>query len=283
MDVTRLSANQYRSMGTLCLDDDVVLLDKTHSLFDRGITYEVDHVCVALVTCGEADFLIDSVAYHVQANDMLVIIQQQRVQRLGLSKDFEARVVLMSRAYIEYLNLKNSYQMFLNLRREPLVHLESESLTSLETALGVLRVSLSHNNNPYQKQTIYYIIKAYIYGFAYYLLPYNGQPQTREEEVSARFMALLESHYREEHSVGYYADRLHLTARYVSACVKSVTGKPAIEIIADKLMLHARKSLQNEDKTISQISYELGFSNQSAFGKFFRTHEGIGPREYRKG
>ena len=88
------------------------------------------------------------------------IVQQQRVQRLGLSKDFEARVVLMSRAYIEYLNLKNSYQMFLNLRREPLVHLEGESLTSLETALGVLRVSLSHNNNPYQKQTIYYIIKA---------------------------------------------------------------------------------------------------------------------------
>ena len=54
-----------------------------------------------------------------------------------------------------------------------------------------------------------------------------------------------------------------------------------IEIIADKLMLQARKSLQNEDKTISQISYELGFSNQSAFGKFFRTHEGMGPREYR--
>ena len=52
MDVTRLSANQYRSMGTLCLDDDVVLVDKTHSLFDRFITYEVDHVCVALVTSG---------------------------------------------------------------------------------------------------------------------------------------------------------------------------------------------------------------------------------------
>ena len=136
-------------MGTLCLDDDVVLLDKTHSLFDRGITYEVDHVCVALVTCGEADFQIDSVAYHVQKNDMLVIIQQQRVKRLGLSKDFEARVVLMSRAYIEYLNLKNSYQMFLNLRREPLVHLEGESLTSLETVFNSLRMSLSHSNNPY--------------------------------------------------------------------------------------------------------------------------------------
>ena len=130
MDVTRLSANQYRSMGTLCLDDDVVLLDKTHSLFDRGITYEVDHVCVALVTCGEADFLIDSVAYHVHANDMLVIIQQQRVQRVGLSKDFEARVVLMSRAYIELLNLTNSAQMFVNLRRKPLVLLEPASLSS---------------------------------------------------------------------------------------------------------------------------------------------------------
>lgn len=281
MDVKRLSASRYRSMGTLCLDDDVILLEKTHSLFAKSITYQVDHVCIALVTQGEADFQIDGVVYHVKANDMFVIIQQQETKRLSLSQDFEARVLIMSRAYVEYLNLKNSYQMFLNLRRDPVVHLEGESLSSLETVFVILRNSLKHQDNPYLKQTIYYIIKAYIYGFAYYLLPYNAKPQTREEEVCNHFLALLESHFREEHSVGYYADRMHLTARYVSSCVKTITGRPAIDIIADKLMLYARKYLKNENWTISQISYELGFSNQSSFGKFFRAHEGIGPREYR--
>lgn len=281
MDVTRLSVNMIRSMGTLCIDDDVLMLDKTHTLFNRGITYQLDHVCVALVVRGSADFLIDNATYHVQTNDMLVIIHQQEVRRLGLSADFEARVVLMSRAYIEFLNLRNSYQMFLNLRREPLVHLSGESLSSLEMCFDSVSRTLRHRDNPYQRQSIYHTIKAYLYGFAYYLLPYNGTPQKRAEEVCGRFMALLEIHYREQHAVGYYADRLHLTSRYVSACVKAATGRPAIEMIADKLMQQARKSLLNEDKTISQISYDLGFSDQSAFGKFFRTHEGVGPREFR--
>lgn len=281
MDVTRLSVNMIRSMGTLCLDDDVLMLDKTYCLFDRDMTYQLDHVCVALVVRGSADFLIDNVTYHVQTNDMLVIIQQQEVRRLGLSSDFEARVLLMSRSYIGFLNMRNSYQMFLNLRREPLVHLSGESLESLETCFDSIIKTLRHRDNPYQKQSIYHIIKAYLYGFAYYLLPYNGTSQKRDEEVCGRFMALLEIHYREHHSVGYYADRLHLTPRYMSACVKSATGHSAIEMIAEKLMQQARKSLLNEEKTISQISYDLGFSDQSAFGKFFRTHEGVGPREFK--
>lgn len=273
MDVTRLSVNMIRNMGTLCLDDDVLMLDKIHTLFNRGITYRLDHVCVALVVRGSADFQIDNVRYHVKINDMLVIIHQQEVRRLGMSADFEARAVLMSRAYIGFLNLRNSYQMFLTLRREPLVHLSGESLSSLEICFDSISKTLKQCNNPYQRESVYHIIKAYMYGFAYYLHPYNGMYQKREEEVCGRFMAFLEVHYREQHSV-YYAERLHLTPRYVSACIKAETGHSAIDVIAEKLMQQARKSLLNEEKTISQVSYDLGFSDQSAFGKVFRMHEG---------
>lgn len=282
INVTRLSAERYRSMGTLCLDDDVIMLDKTHSLFNRSLTFKINHICVSLIVKGEGDFLIDGRVHHVQPDDMFVIIQQQEVKRIRLSDDFEARVVLMSRAYVEYLNIKNSYQMFLKVRREPIVHLEGEALNALCTCFDVLTTTLRHRNNPYLKQTVYYIIKAYFYGFAYYLQPYEEGPRNREEDVYMRFKELLEEYYCEQHSVMFYADRLHLTPRYVSACVKAVCGKTAIDCIAEKLMQQACKNLQNEDKTISQISYELGFSNQSAFGKFFRTHEGVGPREFRK-
>ena len=281
MDVTRLSVNTIRNMGTLCLEDDVLMLEKTHTLFDRSMAFLLDHVCVALVVRGSADFLIDNATYHVQANDMLVIIHQQEVRRLGMTHDFEARVVLMSRAYIDFLNLRNSYQMFLNLRREPLVHLKGEALSSLETCFNNISTTLRHHDNPYQKQSIYHLIKAYMYSFAYYLLPHNGNPRNRAEEVCGRFMALLENNYREHHTVGFYAERLHLTTRYMSGCIKTATGQRVIDVIAEKLMLQARKGLQNEEKTISQLSYELGFRDQSAFGKFFRIHEGIAPRKYR--
>lgn len=282
INVTRLSAYKYRSMGTMCLDDDVVMLDKIHRLFDRDITYRLNHVCVSLVLRGEGDFLIDGIVHHVRPNDMFVIIQQQEVKCLRITEDFEARVLLMSRAYIEYLDIKNSYQMFLKVRRDPIAHLEGDSLIALGTCFDIISTTLRQTNNPYIKQTIYHVIKGYFYGFAYFLQPYDGEPKNREESIALRFHELLDEHYTEQHSVNYYASRLYLTPKYISACVKSVSGQTAIEIIGEKLMQVARKSLQNSNKTISEISYELGFSNQSAFGRFFRKHEGVGPKEYRK-
>jgi AraC-like DNA-binding protein len=44
----------------------------------------------------------------------------------------------------------------------------------------------------------------------------------------------------------------------------------------------AARLLRNPDMTIQQIAVELSFSDQSAFGKFFRKHTGTSPLKYRQ-
>lgn len=45
----------------------------------------------------------------------------------------------------------------------------------------------------------------------------------------------------------------------------------------------AKKMLIQTDKKIIDVAYETGFSNLSAFNRFFKTHIGKTPSEYRKG
>ena len=109
----------------------------------------------------------------------------------------------------------------------------------------------------------------------------KSEQRRRREDIPARFMQLVEEHFRQEHSVKFYADELNLSAKHLSSVVKSATGMPASEWIAKKIIREAQYLLRSTPQTIQQISTTLTFPNQSFFGKFFKSKVGITPREYR--
>jgi AraC-like DNA-binding protein len=48
------------------------------------------------------------------------------------------------------------------------------------------------------------------------------------------------------------------------------------------MTLEAKALLKSTNMTIRQISDELNLPSQSFFGKYFKRHIGISPKEYRK-
>ncbi len=98
-----------------------------------------------------------------------------------------------------------------------------------------------------------------------------------------KFNNLLNLHYKEERSVKYYANLLSITPKYLTEIVHEITGKPAGELIDEKVMQESKFLLSNPSFTIGQIADTLHFSDQSFFRKFFKRHLGISPSEYRGG
>ncbi len=82
-------------------------------------------------------------------------------------------------------------------------------------------------------------------------------------------------------SVAYCADRLHLSANYFGDLIKKETGKSAQEYIQAKLIDVAKERIFDIDKSISQISYELGFKYPQHFTRLFKQKMGMTPNEYR--
>jgi AraC-like DNA-binding protein len=109
----------------------------------------------------------------------------------------------------------------------------------------------------------------------------HQRPETKMEELFTSFYNLVLLHHRESHEVGFYADKLCLTPKYLSTVIKASTGKTAYEWINDYVILEA-KALLKSDMTVQQISDSLSFPNQSFFGQSFKRHTGMSPSEYRR-
>ena len=103
----------------------------------------------------------------------------------------------------------------------------------------------------------------------------------RREEFFERFMELLTQYHKQERSMGFYAERLHITPKYLSSVIKEVSGKSAAEWIDQYVILEAKALLRYSGLSIQEIAYELNFSTQSFFGKYFKHHTGISPSAYK--
>lgn len=96
-----------------------------------------------------------------------------------------------------------------------------------------------------------------------------------------QFLQLLSLHYKEHREVGFYADKLNMTGKYMTTLVKKASGKPALEWIEDYVILEAKAQLSSTVNTIQQIAYDLNFPTQSLFGRYFKRAVGMSPSDYR--
>lgn len=106
-------------------------------------------------------------------------------------------------------------------------------------------------------------------------------PGQRSADLYNRFMSLIAQHYQEAHDVSFYADRLSITARYLSRVTERMVSKSPKQVISNYLMAEACSLLQHTRLSIQEISDRLGFSSQSLFSKFFSAQAGCSPIEYR--
>ena len=120
---------------------------------------------------------------------------------------------------------------------------------------------------------------------------YDRQFITRENannDLLARFELLLNNYYHSAlaaskgiPTVQYCADQLCLSTNYFSDLVKKETGMSAIKHIQQKIMDIAKERIMNTQKSISQISDEMGFQYPQHFTRWFKKMEGCTPNEYR--
>ena len=104
----------------------------------------------------------------------------------------------------------------------------------------------------------------------------------RAIDIYNNFVSLLAENYALAHHVGFYADRLCITPRYLSQATARAVGKSPRQIIADYLMSEARSLLASTRLDVQEVADRLGFSSQALFSKFFKQQCGLPPRAFRQ-
>lgn len=96
------------------------------------------------------------------------------------------------------------------------------------------------------------------------------------------FRKLVEIHFKELKRTSDYAKKLTITANYLNALVKEKLDISAENFIQNRVILEAERLLLNTDLSVTEISFELGFSDKSHFGKYFKKLKQESPNQFRK-
>lgn len=99
--------------------------------------------------------------------------------------------------------------------------------------------------------------------------------------IYSRFLQLLDQHFQTKNKVHEYAEMLNVSSGYLNKITKNETRKKAGDIIRERIIMEAQRSLIYTDHSISEISYRFNFNDCSYFWKVFKKHVGYSPKEYR--
>ena len=97
-----------------------------------------------------------------------------------------------------------------------------------------------------------------------------------------RFLWLAQEHARREREVGFYADKLCISAKYLSQVSRSVTGLPASQWIQFYATFELIALLNDMTKSLSDICEEMNFNSMSFFSRYTKKNLGKSPSEYRQ-
>jgi len=105
---------------------------------------------------------------------------------------------------------------------------------------------------------------------------------TEQLALVREFNYLVEKHFKTKHSVGDYADLMFKSPKTLSNLFSKLGAKTPLQYIQERIMLEARRLLVYTDKSVKEISFELGYEDIPTFSRFFKKKQGLSPSDYKE-
>ena len=109
-----------------------------------------------------------------------------------------------------------------------------------------------------------------------------GEPGPEKEPFILKTLKdAIEEHYRTKHSPGDYAGLLNISTKALNRLSKTYFNRTLTNLIAERLVIEAKRELYLTSKPVKAIAYELGFQDEFYFSRFFKTNAEVSPQLYR--
>ncbi|WPU93175.1 helix-turn-helix domain-containing protein [Mucilaginibacter sabulilitoris] len=101
-------------------------------------------------------------------------------------------------------------------------------------------------------------------------------------DLVRKYSVLVENHFRKQHQVKFYAEKLYKSPKTLSNVFALYNHKSPVQVIQERILTEAKRLLLYTEKTSKEIAYELGFEDAGHFSKFFKKHSGFVPTDYKR-
>ena len=255
--------------------------------------FRVDCYLAAYCVEGSVNCSVNLTDYHLTTGTLL-LITPGNILRISqpdeLDRNLRVTLICVSASYISNIGINPSKVLVeaVEVLRDPCIHLSDDEAEMLHKYVN-LALDITKTDSQFVKESIGGLVSSVFYQFAGFLANSKRREDmekpvrtTRQRQMLEQFMKLAINDHAREHLVGYYADKMCVTPKYLSKIVKETSGRSVPDWRSELLILDAKNMLRHTDMTIKEISARLYFPSQSFFFRFFKNHTGQTPTQYRE-
>ena len=241
-----------------------------------------------VVVSGSARLSVNYQDIDLEKN-MAVFLSSRMFVVKSVSEDFKCFALVVSKRYIDEFDtndvvpIRTKYTI--KMYHFPVVQLKDEDVVRLKNRWSDVRETIFDTSHFYYDSIVRSVLHSFFFDLSNYFEHYSIHKErsfTKQEKITHYFLNLLMMHFKEEHNVEFYADKLNISKHYLSFIVKKTMKQTPATFINDMLYGEARLLLSQSELSIQEIAMNLNFSDQSAFGKFFKRNSGMSPFVYRQ-
>ncbi|MHA7944567.1 helix-turn-helix domain-containing protein [Formosa sp. 3Alg 14/1] len=230
------------------------------------------------------ELIIDSVPFTVEPHSILALTPIQYLQYIS------GRDVIIYQFNQEFYCIKDHDQevscvgiLFFGNINIPVIHLNAVEQEKFETLHEVFIDELETEDN-IQAEMLRMLMARFIIKSTRLLKAKAGiieTPKSSKVDLLREFNFLVEQHFKTEHSVAFYADKLYKSPKTLSNNFAKLNRSP-LHIIHQRIVLEAKRLLSYTDKTTKEIAYEIGFEDASHLSRLFKKHTTLSPSDFKK-
>ena len=227
---------------------------------------------------------IDTAPFLLNTNDIVSLTEFHKIEVEKLSK---AVLIRCNRPFYCIVDHDSEVSckgiLYYGASSVPVISLSAEEEETLRTVLKMFKIEMASKDN-LQLEMLQMMLKRMLILCAriYKVQNENYQDTTPNVDIIREYNYLVEQHFKTKHSVNEYADMLNKSPKTLSNLFKKNGTITPLQFIQNRILLEARRLLSYADKSVSDIGYELGFSDVQVFSRFFKTKEGCSPQNFRE-
>ena len=240
------------------------------------------------IKSGNFKIEVQEIILNLIARDIIIIPENSICIQLDVSRKLEMFIISFTSnfAFDHFIKKDIIGLFYLFMKKHPIKIPLNETDFLVLSLIAKLICTLKNGsgNNKIQNELHKIGIDLFLYELAYICSKYRTEnivDFSSNNSLILRFLLLLSNQGIKKHTATFYAESLCVTPGYLNKVVKQKTGRTIKALIAEIIIVEAKKMLSKYEVSITVISQNLEFSNVSAFCTFFKKHTSISPSEYR--
>ncbi|MBK7681777.1 MAG: helix-turn-helix domain-containing protein [Bacteroidia bacterium] len=261
--------------------------------FDDGSTFDhiqrLNYYSLIWVQEGKGNAKVETTQFDFNANTLFSFVPYQPFM-LKAEKEFKGVVINFHPDFFcihkHHKEVACHGVLFNNVYNPPCISLDETAANTFSTLIDQMKTEMKHPALAQYELLVSYL-KIFLINAS--RLKKVQQPETiattaeqKEPFILQNLKDAIEKDFKTKHSASDYAEALNISAKALAKITKNYFNKTLTDLIAERIIIEAKRELYLTSKTVKEIAHGLGYQDEYYFSRFFKANADVSPQLYRE-